>query len=99
MSIWIVVLLGPLVAIMAGYGLVKGASLLSSLPNDTFARLIRASEGFTLLLVGALVVGLVVGFVLLWQLSPWLALFVLAVLAINGSGAWSYWWRHRPPQD
>ena len=93
MALWLVVLIGPLIAIGIVVGLVKAAqAVLSS--DRLFSVLTSRRMAIVVIAVTALVgVVAVLGFVQLWALTPWGAILLLVIVLANGSVMWGMWFR------
>ena len=99
MSIWVVLMLGPVAAVLAGAAIIKGFSLLGQLDTDRFMSLISVSEWAATVVLGLAALGVIAAVVLIWQVSPWLATFLLVVIAANGSLAWTVMRRRGPVES
>jgi hypothetical protein len=89
-QIWLVVFLGPLIAMAVIVGLVKGAQ--AFLTNETCMRIALSRP--VAIISSVLFIGLALGLVIGLVLNPWLALFIAPFLLLNGVHVWS--WLRRP---
>ena len=99
MALWLVVLIGPLIAIGIIVGLIKAAQAL--LGSESLLTGLQSRPITALFVVLALLFSIVVvlGFIQLWALTPWGAILALAVVLINGGLGWRWWFRDRDDED
>jgi hypothetical protein len=94
-QIWLVVFLGPLIAMAVIVGLVKGAQVV--LNSDALLSLLLSKPAAISLSVvlGGIGLGFLVAAVMLFQTSPPLGGLFFIILILNGGAVWRVWWQRR----
>src|SRR5438034_11591043 len=92
---WLPIILGPLIAVGVIVGLVRGAQALLS--NETFMRVMlsRPAAIISTCLFACLVLALLWGFIA----NPFLAVFIVPFLLLNGGHVWAGLRRRRNAID
>ncbi len=95
MAIWVVVFLGPLIAIGIIAAMIKAAQTLLS--SEDFVGLLLSRPVSVAVMVLTAVVGVVAAFgvIQLWGSAPWAVALLAIVVLANGSAMWGLWFRHR----